>query len=183
MLRRGYGCVLLGLLALLVHAEDVPETIPPDASVMPEETLVVALKAFEGRWLGHFTVHSTATGYTETFTVEQQYWWKNGKLHGVAVTEREQGMSSSRSQSIVEGGKYLSEVRSGDSAEMYWGVLRDGGVVWFSSNLKRLNDYQMKETIMEVDGKRVLKTEGFDTYVYGEGMAHLVYRGELKFVE
>jgi hypothetical protein len=62
-------------------------------------------------------------------------------------------------------------------------VLRDGGLVWFSTNLKRMGDYQMKESIVEVDGVRVLKTEGFDTYVYGEGLAHLVYRGELKFVE
>ena len=183
MLRRGYSCVLFCLLALLVRAEDVPEAVAPDASVVTEETLVVALKAFEGRWVGHFTVHSTATGYTEIFPVEQQYWWKDGKLHGVAVSQREVGMSSSRSQSIVEDGKYLSEVRSGDSAEMYWGVLRGGGVVWFSSNLKRVNDYQMKESIVGVEGERVLKTEGFDTYVYGEGIAHLVYRGELKFVE
>lgn len=41
----------------------------------------------------------------------------------------------------------------------------------------------MKETMGEVDGTRVLKTEGFDTYVTGEGLAHLIYRGELKFVE
>ena len=41
----------------------------------------------------------------------------------------------------------------------------------------------MKETMAEVDGTRVLKTEGFDTYVTGEGLAHLIYRGELKFVE
>ena len=167
------------MLALLVHAEDVAEK----AAVVPDETLEVSLKAYEGRWVGHFTVHSTATGYTETFPVEQQYWWKDGKLHGVAVTQREVGMSSARSQSIVEEGKVISQVKQGDATDTYWAVLRDGGLVWFSTNVKRLKEYQMKEMIVEADGERVLKTEGFDTYVYGEGLAHLVYRGELKFVE
>ena len=179
MVWRGYGWLFLCLLALVVHAEDAPE----EAAVVPDETLEVSLKAYEGRWVGHFTIHSTATGYTETFPVEQQYWWKDGQLHGVAVSQRDQGMSSARSKSVAKEGKFFSEVKSGGEVETYWGVLHDGGLVWLSSNLKRTKDYQMKESIIEVDGERVLKTEGFDTYVYGEGIGHLVYRGELKFVE
>lgn len=138
---------------------------------------------YEGRWVGHFTIHSTASGYSETFPVEQQYWWKDGVLHGVAVSQREVGMSSARSQSVAKEGKYFSEVKVGEAVENYFGVLHDGGIVWLSTNLKRTKDYQMKESIVEVDGERVLMTEGFDTYVYGEGIAHLVYRGELKLVE
>lgn len=170
--------MLLCVLPLLAHAEEAIE-----AAAAVEKDLETALRAYEGRWVGHFTVHSTASGYTETFPVEQQYWWKNGALHGVAVTQREVGMSSARSKSVVKEGKYFSEVKSGETVENYWGVLHDGGLVWLSSNLKRTKDYQMKEFIVEVDGERVLKTEGFDTYVYDEGIAHLVYRGELKFVE
>ena len=171
--------MLLCVLPLLVHAEAVAT-----ASVVTKVTKTeAALRAYEGRWVGHFTVHSTASGYSETFPVEQQYWWKDGTLHGVAVTQRDSGMSSSRSKSVAEDGKCFSEVKSGASVEKYWGVLHDGGLVWLSSNLKRTKDYQMKESIVEVEGGRVLKTEGFDTYVYGGGIAHLVYRGELKFVK
>lgn len=148
-----------------------------------EKDLETHLRGYEGRWVGHFTVHSTASGYSETFPVEQQYWLKDGELHGVAVTQREVGMSSARSKTVTQKNKFLSEVKIGDVVESYWGVLADGGLVWFSSDLKRTKDYQMKESIVEVDGQRVLKTEGFDTYVYDEGIAHLVYRGELKFVE
>ena len=178
MVWRKYSWLLFCVLAVCVHAEDLPKK----AAAVPDEALEVLLKAYEGRWVGHFTVHSTATGYTETFPVEQQYWWQDGELHGVAVSQRDAGMSSARSKSMAEEGKFVSQVEQGDIIETYWGVLRDGGLVWFSTNVKRLSDYQMKEVIVEVDGKRMLKTEGFDTYVYGEGMAHLVYRGELKFV-
>lgn len=174
MLLRKYGWCFFCVWSLCVYAED---------SVPADDALVAALKAYEGRWVGHFSVHSTATGYTESFPVEQHYWWKAGQLHGVAVSKRESGMSSARSQTVVDDGKLITRVKQGDSAETYWGLLRDGGVVWFPSNVKRLTDYQMTERILVIEGKRVLKTEGFDTYVYGEGMAHLMYRGELKFVE
>lgn len=140
------------------------------------------LRSYEGRWVGHFTVHSTASGYSETFPVEQQYWWKNGQLHGVAVTQRESGLSSARSCSEVRDGKFYSEVKQGGVVETYWGVLHEQGLVWLSTNMKRTQDYQMKEYIEEVDGERILKTEGFDTYIYADGIAHLVYRGELKYV-
>ena len=178
MVWRRCAWVLLCVLPLLAHAEEAIE-----APVPIEDNAEKTLQAFEGRWVGHFTVHSTASGYSETFPVEQQYWWKDDQLHGVAVTQREVGMSSARSTSVAREGKYFSEVKSGEAVENYWGVFADGGLVWFSSNMKRTKDYQMKESIVEKDGERVLKTEGFDTYIYGEGIAHLVYRGELKFVE
>jgi hypothetical protein len=165
---RRYGWVLLWLLPLFVHAEG-----EMDAQLL----------RYEGRWVGHFTIHSTATGYSETFPVEQQYWWKDGKLRGVAVSQREQGLSSSRSCSWVKDGKFFSEVKDASGEQHYWGVLHEGGIVWLPSDLKRAKDYQMKEFIVEAGGRRVLKTEGFDTFVTGEGLAHIVYRGELEFVE
>ncbi|MFQ3225541.1 MAG: hypothetical protein ACI8Z5_001802, partial [Lentimonas sp.] len=132
-----YSWLLLCVLVVFVHAQDAPEAVDPKVVAVPNEALETSLKAYGGRWVGHFTIHSTATGYTETFPVEQQYWWKEGQLHGVAVTQREVGMSSTRSKSFAEEGKFLSEVKSGDTVETYWGVLRDGGLVWFSTNLKR----------------------------------------------
>jgi hypothetical protein len=174
-----FGWLILGVLPLCAHAQ---QTVVPVQQVATQD-LAAALKSYEGRWVGHFTIHSTSSGYSETFPVEQLYWWEDGVLHGVAVSQRDTGMSSARSKSVMKDGKYFSEVKAGETVENYWGVLHDGGLIWLSSNLKRTQDYQMKESIVEVDGERVLQTEGFDTYVTGDGLAHLVYRGELKFVE
>ena len=179
MMWRRFGWLILGVLLLCAHAEKTVVPVEPVAT----QDVAGALKSYEGRWVGHFTIHSTSSGYSETFLVEQQYCWKEGVLHGVAVSERNVGMSSARSKSVMKDGKYFSEVKAGETVENYWGVLHDGGLIWLSSNLKRTQDYQMKESIVEVDGERVLQTEGFDTYVTGDGLAHLVYRGELKFVE
>ena len=165
---RAYRLVLLWLLPLLLQAEDA---------------LDAQLLRYEGRWAGHFTIHSTATGYSETFPVEQRYWWKDGKLRGVAVSQRQQGTSTARSSSWVRGDKVVTEVKHASGAENYLGVLHEGAIVWLSADLGRANDYQMTETIIEADGRRVLKTEGFDTYLTGAGLAHLVYRGELELVE
>ena len=151
--------------------------------VRAEEDLEAFLRAYEGSWVGYFSIHSTASGYTEVFPVEQQYWWKDGVLHGVAAMKREDGLSSARSRSLVKDGKFFSKVKRGENVENYWGVLHGEDLVWFSSNLKRTKDYQMKESIRQVKGKRILKTEGFDVYIYGGGVAHLVYRGDLKFIE
>jgi hypothetical protein len=170
-----YVWILLGLFASLGHAEDA-------ASASDESDLVAALQAYEGRWVGTFTVHSTASDYTETFPVEQLYWWKDGVLNGVSVARREGNSSSSSSKAVVDDGKFYSEVKAGEGIEQYFGVLHDGGLLWFSSNLKRTKDYQMKEFFVEIDGQRILKTEGFDTYAYDGGLAYLIYRGELKFV-
>ena len=179
MMWRRFGWLILGMLPLCAHAEETVVPVEPVAT----QDLAAALKSYEGRWVGHFTIHSTTSGYSETFPVEQQYWWEEGVLHGVAVTQRDVGMSSARSKSVMKNGKYFSEVKAGETIENYWGVLHDDGLIWFSSNLKRTQDYQMKESIVEVDGERVLKTEGFNTYLTGDGLAYLVYRGELKFVE
>jgi hypothetical protein len=45
--------------------------------------------------------------------------------------------------------------------------------------MKRANDYQMAEHFAIEEGHPLLLTEGFDSYVYPEGLAHLVYRGRL----
>lgn len=147
-----------------------------------ENELEAYLATLEGRWVGHFTIHSTATGYSETFPVEQHYWWKDGALRGVAVSERKGGMESARSRTYVKDGKLVSVVLRDSTEEIFIGVLHDGGVLWLPANLARAQDHQIKESIFEQDGQRILKTEGFDSYIFKDGLAHIVYRGELNFV-
>ena len=66
-----------------------------------------------------------------------------------------------------------------ETTERFFGFLRDGGIVWIPANIRRANDYQMAEHFSMEEGLSLLLTEGFDTYVYQEGLAHLVYRGRL----
>lgn len=148
-----------------------------------EKDLDAVLRAYEGRWVGHFSIHSTASGHTQTFPVEQRYWWEDGVLHAIAVSERNEGLSHTSSRVVVKDGQFFCEVKSGETVTNYWGVWHEDRLIWFSANLQRAQDYQMQESIIELDGVRMLKTEGFDTYIYSEGKAHLVYRGELMFAD
>lgn len=141
------------------------------------------LKLYEGRWTGHFTIHSSANGYSETFPVEQQYWISNGKLHGIAVTQRDSGMDSARSTTFIAENTLISEVTRGKEVEVFVGVRHDSGILWLPKGMERANDYQIKETFTVEHGQRLLKTEGFDTFIHGEGLAHLVYRGTLYLKE
>ena len=141
--------------------------------------LIDFLKRYEGRWFGDFTIHSTASSYSETFPVEQRYWWEDGQLHGISVSDTNDGLKTAKSLTFIQEGKLQSEVITGETTERFFGFLRDGGIVWIPADLKRANDYQMTEHFAMVEGRPLLLTEGFDTYVYQEGMAHLVYRGRL----
>ena len=141
--------------------------------------LIDYLKQYEGRWLGDFTIHSTASGYSETFPVEQRYWWEDGQLHGISVSDTNNGLKSAKSLTFIKEGKLQSEVITGETTERFFGFLRDGGIVWISANMQRASDYQMAERFAMEEGLSLLLTEGFDTYVYQEGLAHLVYRGRL----
>ena len=141
--------------------------------------LIDYLKKYEGRWFGDFMIHSTASGYSETFPVEQRYWWEDGQLHGISVSDTNNGLKSAKSLTFIQEGKLQSEVITGETTERFFGFLRDGGIVWIPANMKRANDYQMTERFAIEEGRPLLLTEGFDTYVYQEGLAHLVYRGRL----
>lgn len=150
--------------------------------LLGSDSAVDYLKQYAGRWVGDFTIHSAATNYTQTFPVEQNYWWEDDRLRGVSVSDTEDGLQSARSTAFVENERYVLEVVRGDTEETYFGVLHDGGIVWLSSDLGRATDYQMREAFVEVDGATQLHTDGFDSYVYEDGLAYLVYRGRLKRV-
>lgn len=143
-------------------------------------SVIEHLRGYEGRWVGQFTIHSTANGYTESFPVEQRYWWDDGKLRGLAVMQRDAGMEASSSTTYWDGDQLISEVRRDKRKDRYIGLLHDGGILWLPSEMARANDYQMREVLVRAKGQpSKLMTEGYDTYVYAEGIAHIVYRGEL----
>lgn len=140
------------------------------------------LSQYEGRWLGEYTIHSPTTNFTESFPVEQRYWIEDGQLRGLSVSDTDRGMQTAKSRTFVEEGVVCSEVTTGDTTEKYIGALHEGGLVWLPSNLKRANDYQMKESFVKKAHQIWLHTDGFDSYVYREGLGHLVYRGRLLFI-
>lgn len=142
------------------------------------------LKQYEGRWVGDYSVASTANGYSESFLVEQRYWFKGKVLHGLAVYERNGIVESANSKTWVGGNNYIAEIIRDGSKEVFVGTLRDGGILWLPKNLKRANDYQMHESFQAKEGKRMaLKIKGFDTYYHEDGKMHLVYKGVLKLQE
>ncbi len=87
--------------------------------------LIDYLKQYEGRWLGDFTIHSTASAYSETFPVEQRYWWEDGQLHGISVSDTNNGLKSAKSLTFIQEGKLQSEVITGETTERFFGFLRD----------------------------------------------------------
>lgn len=141
------------------------------------------LQKYVGRWLGDFTIHSAATGFSETFPVEQRYWIEDGKLNGISVSDTDRGMQTATSVTFIKDGKLRSEVTRGKEAEAYWGVLHDVGIVWLPANLVRASDYQLTEFFSVEKGERWLHTDGFDTFIYKDGIAHFVYKGRLKKVK
>lgn len=148
------------------------------------DELLEHLKQYEGRWVGEFTLKSDASDYSETFTVEQQYWMEFGKLYGVSVYERPKtGLESADSViTIHEDGALLMEVHRAKETEFYLGVYRDGAIIWLPRDMKRAEDYQTTVTISESEGHRQMTTKGFDTYVHSGGIGHVVFLGKLDLV-
>ena len=98
------------------------------------------LKQYVGRWVGEFTIHSSATNYRETFPVEQRYWWEGGQLHGLSVSDTDRGMRTAKSRSYIINGVLRSTVTEEGSIKEYIGTLHDGGLVWLSVDLQRAEE-------------------------------------------
>jgi len=141
--------------------------------------LLQYLQNYEGRWGGQFSIHSTANGFTESFSVEQRYWWKGEVLHGLSVSERDAGMDYATSKTWVDGKKLITEIKRGEKKEVFYGVLHEGGLLWLPKDMRRANDYQMRESFIQKEGLKKMLFEGFDTYVFGDGLAHIIIKGEL----
>ena len=134
--------------------------------------------------MGEFTLKSDASDYSETFTVEQQYWLEGKKLYGVSVFERPKvGLESAKSVVVInDDGSLLMEVRRNEGTEAFVGVHRDGAIIWLPQDMRRAEDYQTTVRIQDIDGRRVMTTEGFDTFVHSGGIGHVVFLGKLDFV-
>ena len=143
---------------------------------------LVYMQKYVGRWVGDFTIHSAATGYSENFPVEQRYWIQEDKLHGISVSETDRGMQTATSITYTKEGKLCSEVTRDKETEAYWGLPHDDGIVWLSVDLARASDYQQREFFTEEAGELWLETEGFDTFIFQEGLARIIYRGRMKKV-
>ena len=140
------------------------------------------LKQYQGRWIGEFTIHSPATNFTETFPVEQRYWIEDGQLCGLSVSATDRGIQTAKSRTYIKKGVLYSKVSTDETIDEYIGALHDGGLVWLPSNLKRANDYQLKESFVKKEQELWLYTDGFDSYVYSKGLGHIVYRGRLVLI-
>lgn len=151
-------------------------------SLLAEDPAAFLLQ-FEGRWTGEFTIHSTATGYTENLAVEQRYWMVGDRLRGISVVERNGNLETSTSWTSIDAKKLVSSIKRGASEERFYGAVKEGTVLWISSDLSRAEDYQMTQHFVDEGGERKLLTEGFNTYLFAGGLAHLVYRGELTWQE
>ena len=82
------------------------------------------MQSYVGSWSGKYTVHSTATGFTEAFEVRQQYWLDDDKLYGASVVLREGSKESASSITVIQGKSYYSIVNRGLTQEEYIGVPR-----------------------------------------------------------
>ena len=111
--------------------------------------------------------------------MEQRYWWKGEVLHGLSVSDRDAGMDFATSKTWVDGKKLITEVKRGETKEVFYGVLHEGTLLWLPEDMRRANDYQMRESFTEEEGREKMLFEGFDTYVFGEGLAHIIIKGEL----
>ena len=140
------------------------------------------LKQYEGRWVGEYTIHSPATNFTETFPVEQRYWMEDGQLCGLSVSDTDRGIQTAKSRTFIKEGVLYSKVSTGEKIDEYIGALHEGGLVWLPSNLERANDYQLKESFVKKAQQLWLHTDGFDSYIYRDGLGHLVYRGRLVLI-
>lgn len=141
--------------------------------------LKAQLDLYVGRWLGVFSVRAPDIDYEETFSVEQTYWWKADELRGISVVRRQSGTETSRAVNTIRDNQVISEVSKGDSVQVYYGILANDGLVWVPANLERVTDYQLKETFTEIDGERVLVTNGYDTFNNEGKPALLFYQGQL----
>ena len=141
--------------------------------------MIAFLEQYEGRWVGTFTIHSEATGYTQELLVEQRYWWSDNALRGLSVAETAEGSQTATSRAFFSGEALRLEVSKNGEVEVFAGVLDHDRIIWVTANPARLNDYQFNERFVQEGLSTILVSEGFDTYDYEDDLAYIIYKGRM----
>ena len=141
--------------------------------------LLPYLRQLEGRWIGHYLIHTSINEYKEEFTVEQQYWMQDGELLGVFAAKRSTGLESATSRTFIQDGRLILIVSRSNGEETYIGVLAEGWLIWLPKDVERANDYQIREKIVRHAGGFQLITESFETYETKNGPAKILISGSL----
>ena len=141
--------------------------------------LLPYLEQLEGRWVGHYSIHTSINQYKEEFTVEQQYWMQDGELRGVFAAIRSTGLESASSRTFIQDGRLILIVSRSSGEETYIGVLAEGWLIWLPEDVERANDYQIREKIVRHAGGYQLISESFETYETKNGPAKIRISGSL----
>ena len=141
--------------------------------------LLPYLRQLEGRWVGHYSIHTSINEYKEEFTVEQQYWMQDGELLGVFAAKRSTGLESASSRTFIQDGRLILIVNRSSGEETYIGVLAEGWLIWLPEDVERANDYQIREKIVRHAGGYQLISESFETYETKNGPAKIRISGSL----
>ncbi|MBV32770.1 MAG: hypothetical protein CMK36_04955 [Porticoccaceae bacterium] len=159
------ACSLL-LLITYCSADDAAQLLP-------------YLEQLEGRWVGHYTIHTSINQYKEEFTVEQQYWMQDGELLGVFAAMRSKGLESASSRTFIQDGRLILIVSRSSGEETYIGVLAEDWLIWLPEDVERANQYQIREKIVRHAGGYQLISESFETYETKNGPAKIRISGSL----
>ena len=141
--------------------------------------LLPYLKQLEGRWVGHYSIHTSINKYKEEFTVEQQYWMQDGELLGVFAAKRSTGLESASSRTFIQDGRLILIVSRSSGEEKYIGALAEGWLIWLPEDVKRANDYQIREKVVRHSSGYQLISESFETYETKNGPAKIRISGSL----
>ena len=143
------------------------------------EQLLPYLRQLEGRWIGHYLIHTSINEYKEEFTVEQQYWMQDGELLGVFAAKRSTGLESASSRTFIQDDRLILIVSRSTGEQTYIGVLADGWLIWLPEDVERANDYQIREKIVRHAAGYQLISESFETYETKKGPAKILISGSL----
>jgi hypothetical protein len=125
-------------------------------------TLKELLDSYTGQWRGT-TVVSTPDGrILREIAVEQQYWWKGERQHGVAVSYLDGQLSYSQSETYVQGGSLYSVVAEANGKSLrYFGRVDGRTITWVPADVLQVGQRQTRETVIPSGADIRLTSESF----------------------
>ena len=173
-----FASLIAFVFATLVLA---PASFAQEEAAPPDLRDIFA--GFAGEWKGSYEVRSSVSEYSETFLVEQSYWWDGDVLRSKAVYSRDGAKQEATARTYLFEGTVMTEVSRGDATESFIGVPQENGIVWISTDLSRAEAMQIMEWVEESEDGPVLKLKGFDTYDYQGEPAFLLFDALLEPTE